>query len=96
MNWVFPTLITVAFIHVAAIVFGRPTGSVQHRIAFASGIAGLLSIPVFIVVGLMSMCIAGGCSNGFKASDLVAIAFAAIALTSLGSLVAIGTHRKRA
>ena len=96
MNWVIPTLIAVAFIHVTAIVFGRPTGSVQHRIAFASGIVGLLSIPALIFAALMSICIAGGCGRGFSPSDLVAIAFVVIALTSAGSVVAINVHRKRA
>jgi len=96
MNLIFPGLIVVALIHVLAIVIGRPTGSLQHRVAFVSGIFGLISIPLVILAGLMSFCVAGGCSNDISAADLVAIAFVVIALTSLGSLLAIGVRRKRA
>jgi hypothetical protein len=97
MNWALPTLAAVAALHVIAVVIGRPTGSLRNRIAFASGILGLLSIPLVIVIGLMSLCIAGGCGHGgIGAIEITAIVFVLIALSSLISLIVIGTHRPRA
>lgn len=96
MDWTFPGVLVVTCIHVLAIVAGRSTGSVPHRIAFASGIFGLLSIPLLLLAVLTSFCIAGGCRDGTGAADLAAIAFVAIALVSSVSLVVIGVRRKRA
>ena len=96
MHWVIPALIAVTVVHIMAIVFGRTNGSVPQRIAFVSGIAGLLSIPAVIVAGLLSFCVAGGCRSGFSTADLFAFAFVAIALLSFGSLIALGTRGRRA
>ncbi len=96
MNWVLTSLITVTCVHVAAIVLGRSSGSLPHKIAFFSGILGLLSIPVLMIAGLKSLCIAGGCGDGASPADIAGVAFIAIALCSLISLLFVWVRRKRA
>ena len=96
MNWVFPSLILVAVIHTIAIVSGRSLVNIEHRVAFGSGILGLLSIPLVVILGLASFCIAGGCSHEFDTADLAAVAFVVLALASAISLVLIRVRRTRA
>ncbi len=96
MNWVLPAILAVATLHILAIVAGRSTSTLPHRIAFASGILGLLSIPAVFVAGLLSLCIAGGCADGFSSADFFGIAFLVIASSSLISLAVIAVRRPRA
>jgi hypothetical protein len=96
MNWIFPALAIVAIIHVTAIVLGRPLGTQVRRIAFGSGILGLLSISLMISLEIMSFCIGGDCRKGVGVADIADVVVAILALSSLTSLMVIGFHRTRA
>ena len=96
MNWLFPTLAALMAVHVAAIVSGRSTASLTHRIAFTSGIVGLLSIPALILAVFKSFCIAGGCSDRLSGVDVFGAVAAAAAIASVVSTAAIQIRRRRA
>ena len=97
MNWITPALATVAIIHLLAIAFGRHQGDRVRQVALASGVVGLLSIPILFIGALKSVCIAGGCSrSGISLMDVTGTIVLLLALLSLVSVLLIGFHRRRA
>ena len=96
MNWLFPTLAALMVVHIAAIVSGRSTASLVHRIAFTSGIVGLVSIPTLILAAFKSICIAGGCNDRLSGTDILGAVVVAAAIASLLSTAVIYIRRTRA
>jgi|GEM_PF-7011405 len=95
MQWLLFGLIALTSAHVLAILLGSPRGSGLHRAAVASGVLGLLSIPVALVAIVSSLCIAGGCERQRLPLGVIAVAFAlALAASSMILVIAVSVRRR--
>ena len=96
MIWLAATL-AVPLVHVGAIVVGRLMRDRLERIAFTSGLAGVLGFPVLAYFAVKSFCIAGMCRHIDNTGlYLAAAVFAVVALLSLGSAAALVVRPSRA
>lgn len=96
MNWIL-VAVFVALTHLLAAILGRTTSDRIQRLAFASGLLGLLSFPAVLYFGIKSLCIAGAC-RGLDTSwlDVSLAVFGLLAATSLGSSAVLLLRRRRA
>lgn len=96
MTWIaFVACIVLA--HLAAIILGRRTEDRLQRMAFASGLSGLFSVPLVVYFAISSLCIAGMCRHVDNIGLYLSLAvFVLLALVSFGSALALGRRRSRA
>lgn len=96
MNGFLLALIALAFVHVVAILLGRLDGGRTRRVAMASGILGLLSIPAAFLSVLTGFCIAGACRHrGLSQSDIAVAVVLALALSSMLSVAVLCFRKPR-
>ena len=96
MNLIAFGLLASLPVHVLAIIAGRRTTTTRQRIAFISGILGLISIPAVLISSVLSLCVAGACADGFTKSDLVGVLFLVLLVSSVAALLAMALGRRRA
>jgi hypothetical protein len=96
VNWINLAFVALVSVFVMAIIAGRSTRTIPHKVAFASGILGLLGFPALIVASFLSLCIAGACSDGMGLADYLGVAWLVLAATSFIALVSVWVRRPRA
>jgi len=96
LTWITCSFAALVSIYVIAVVAGRSTRTIPQKIAFASGILGLLGIPALVIAAVRSFCVAGACRDGMGPADYIGIVCLALAATSFISLVVVGVRRPRA
>lgn len=92
MNWMTYSLFAVVALFVIGIVAGRTTRTIPQKVAFFSGILGLLATPALFAASVLSLCIAGACRDGLGPADYVGFAWLALAVVVFVSLIAIGVR----